>query len=165
MANDKDVIAKAMAKKLGVSDLSEIDADKAKEVFEKVKSGDYSLDEFKLLLSQIPNFVRLAVGFYEQLLTVAKAGSDSQKEVLAGLRDGMATLKILAERAETDETRDRIGQMVMDGMRLLSEVNKDNSRLWAGMAIVGLSAIAVVGVITGRLSPGDAAKMIGNKVA
>jgi hypothetical protein len=165
MAKDQDAVAKALAKKLGVDSLEEVNSDKAKEVFDEIKSGKYSLDEFKVLLSHVPNFVSLAISFYEQLVNVTKAGSESQKEIIAGLRDSIATLKVLAERAENDATRDRIGQMVLDGMRLLADVNKDNSRLWAGVAVVGISALAVVGVLTGRISPSDAAKMIGNRVA
>lgn len=131
-------------------------------------TGSLSLEYLQLVLQAMPHFVDLQRSMIEGLRQVANEAGSSQREALQGITrslDGAwRPLEILAQNAQSDETRleiakrvTEIGKMAVEVADIAKQTNSDNNVFWwklggvAAMVVVGLGLAVLTGGRVNRI--------------
>lgn len=136
-------------------DLSKIT--KPEEMLRMASEERLKLAQLKTLIEIHPGIVKGSIEAMQALSKVSETAGSSQVEALATLKQSVSgtleVLKILAQNAQTDSTRERIAEHLLELSRQHKEMgqisermNQGNNKLWKRVALgIGSAAALVVG--------------------
>ncbi|MBF9152621.1 hypothetical protein [Novosphingobium jiangmenense] len=151
--------------KYKIKNLSEATYADREKLMKAASAGDLSKEEFIEVLKIVPDVVKIIPDFLRAVSDSMKSAGESQKAVLEVVNSLIENLKILSEKAQTEELIKEISDKTMEALKIMRDINKDNNENSRSMLTIGLLAIVgVVGVLTGKLSPGQAAKITSGKL-
>ena len=114
------------------------------------------LEQIKALVAIHPGMVQAAIESMQSLTKISEAASNAQVEAIKNLRESISgsleVLKILAQQAQSDTTRERIAERLLELAKQnkeLCQMSKDmkhsNNTLWMKIA-TGVGLLVVGGV-------------------
>jgi hypothetical protein len=139
------------------------EAPSAQELIELAKEDKISLAKMKTLIEIHPGIVQSSIKAFDSLIATSQNAGNSQIEAIRSIRETMSglneSLKILAEKAQSDKTRERIAEIIIEMAKIHSQnfettrkMNSNNNKTWknigkfaiAGLALVATGAAAAV---------------------
>ncbi len=122
-------------------DNSELSREKVKTIVRLAGEGKIGEEHIETLAMFTPDFTKLAVNLVVASLPnlIDQAGKVSEQTIskLSGIHDVIEVLKILAEKAESDETRIKLGELTVtltkEYNQIIRSINQDNNDCWWGM--------------------------------
>lgn len=130
---------------------------KPEEMFKLAADERLKLPQLKTLIEIHPGIVQTAIEAIQSLTKVSETAGNSQIESVKILKESISgttsVLKILAQNAESDNTREKIAELLIElakqhrELSLITErMNRDNNKLWKKIALtIGGAAILVIG--------------------
>ncbi len=115
------------------------------------------LEQLKTLIEIHPGIVQASVEAMQSLAKISESAANAQVASVSTLRStisgSLEVLKILAQNAESDTTRERIAEMLLELAKqhkelcqMCENMNKNNNQLWKRIALgVTGAALLVVG--------------------
>jgi hypothetical protein len=152
----------------GISDFETVTDEQFAGVAKKAAEGGLTIDQLKLLVQVMPQFIQLQGKLIEEMIgglkQVAKSAKASQKAAIQAVSQSLdsahQTLHVLAQNAQTDEVRLEIAKLALEAgkqgielARIIKEMNDSNNNLWWKVAsVIGTVGIVAVGVSVTMLS-------------
>lgn len=115
------------------------------------------IEQLKTLIQIHPQIVQGAIEAMQSLSKISVTAGDSQIEAIKTIKESISgtvdVLKILAQNAESDKTREKIAELLLELSKqhkelivITERVNKNNNNLWKKIAVgVGAVATLVIG--------------------
>lgn len=115
------------------------------------------LAQLKTLIEIHPGIVKASIEAVQALAKTSEVAGASQVEAIRALRESISgtieVLKILAQNAQSDSTREKIALALIEMAKqhkelslAIERMNSDNNKLWKKVAIgIGGAAMLVVG--------------------
>jgi len=159
---DQQQTLEELQQKTGIRDLKNLSTSDVDKVLKLAGNGTLSETHVKALVGLTPDFIQhleqLSVKTLETISKLPENAKASQVEALAtvqssikGMSEMLGVLKTLAENAQTDETREKIGHVIVEFSKLYVELSKisqqmntDNNAMWKALATTALSVFAIV---------------------
>jgi predicted phage tail protein len=157
----------------GAKDLGSLTPEETTRLLKLLGEKRLSAKEAAKLLEVNPHFGKLATESLRSLASIAESASPVQREAIASLRacvEGLNTaFALLAERAESDQTREKLAEHLIEACKLHLEIaksverlNSDNNQVWKQLAV---GALAVLGAVLSSAAVVYAAKSSGGRDA
>ena len=136
-------------------DLSKISS--PEQLLELAGDDKLKIEQLKTLVEIHPQIVQGAIEAMQSLAKVSTVAGNSQTEAIKTIKESISgtvdILKIIAQNAESDKTREKIAELLLELAKqhkelvLVTErINKNNNKLWKKIAIgIGAAATLVVG--------------------
>ena len=155
LALAKNLMTEAKKSSKDEVDLSKISS--PEQLLELAGDDKLKIEQLKTLVEIHPQIVQGAIEAMQSLAKVSTIAGNSQTEAIKTIKESISgtvdILKILAQNAESDKTRERIAELLLELAKqhkelvLVTErINKNNNKLWKKIAIgIGAAATLVVG--------------------
>lgn len=141
----------------GIGNLSKLSAAEATKLLNLIGEQRLSEAHVKALIEVAPQFISIANEALKTISKTVEGTKESQKNALSAVLAAVSgltnVLTVLANKAESDEVREKIAQYLIEAGKLYIQVtiitkdmNKDNNDTW--VKIAGISG-TVVSIISG----------------
>ena len=136
-------------------DLSKITS--PEQLFEFAADGKLKIEQLKTLIAIHPQIVQGTIEAIQSLAKISVTAGNSQVEAIRVITSSISgtidVLKILAQNSESDKTREKIAECLLELLKqhkelaLITErVNRNNNELWKKIAMgIGTVATLVIG--------------------
>ncbi|MFJ5360250.1 hypothetical protein ACIPUG_04725 [Pectobacterium sp. CHL-2024] len=127
------------------------------EMLELAANEKLKLAQLKTLIEIHPGIVQASIEAMQSLAKVSETAGNSQIESVKTIKESISgtvdVLKILAQTAQSDSTREKIAELLIELAKqhkelcLITErINKNNNKLWKKIVItIGGAAMLVIG--------------------
>ncbi|HBI42591.1 MAG TPA: hypothetical protein DDY78_06990 [Planctomycetales bacterium] len=152
----------------GVIDFANMNDEQFARVVKKAVQGRITLEQLRLLVQVVPQFLQLQEQMISQLIAgvqeVAKGARESQKDALQAVGRSLESvhqaLHMLAQNAQTDHGRVEIAKLALEAgkqgielARIIEQMNQANNSLWWKLGTVLAAAIVTIaGAAAGTLA-------------
>lgn len=125
------------------------------EIIDLVRDDKITLAKLKTLIEIHPGIVQSSIKYFDALVETTKSAQNSQNEAFKSIRENTAglnaALKVLAEKSESDATREKIAEAIIEMAKIYSKnyetirkMNSSNNKTWKH---IGKAAIAGLGLV------------------
>ena len=139
----------------------------AQEIIDLAKEDKLSLAKMKTLIEIHPGIVQSSIKAFDSLIAASQHAGNSQVEAMRTIRETMLSLneslKILADRAQSDKTREKIAEIIVEMAKIYSQhfettrkMNSSNNKTWKNIGKLAIAGLALV-------ATGAAAAVFGRK--
>ena len=136
-------------------DLSKISS--PEQLLELAADDKLKIEQLKTLVAIHPHIVQGAIEAMQSLAKLSTTAGNSQIEAIKTIKESISgtvdILKILAQNAESDKTREKIAELLLELAKqhreliiITERVNQNNNKLWKKIAVgIGAAATLVIG--------------------
>lgn len=130
------------------------------EMFKLAAEEKLKLAQLKTLIEIHPGIVQASIEAMQSLTKVSETAGNSQTEAIRTLKESISgtvdVLKILAQNAQSDSTREKIAELLIEISKqhkelclIIERMNQTNNNLWKKIALgIGGAAMLVIGGVT-----------------
>ena len=145
------------AKKLSKDEIDLSKISSPEQLLELASGDKLKIEQLKTLVEIHPHIVQGAIEAMQSLVKVSTTAGNSQIEAIKTIKESISgmvdILKILAQNAESDKTRERIAELLLELAKqhkeliiITERVNQNNNKLWKKIAVgIGAAATLVIG--------------------
>ena len=145
------------AKKTSEDEVDLLKISSPEQLLELAADDKLKIEQLKTLVAIHPHIVQGAIEAMQSLAKVSTTAGNSQIEAIKTIKESISgtvdILKILAQNAETDKTREKIAELLLELAKqhreliiITERVNQNNNKLWKKIAVgIGAAATLVIG--------------------
>lgn len=116
------------------------------ELFELASSERIKMEQMKTLIEMHPGIVQASIEALQAIGATSQVAGNSQVEAIKTIREAITgsvdVLKILAQNAQSDSSREKIAELLIELSKqhkelclLIEKMNKTNNKFWKKVAI------------------------------
>ncbi len=145
------------AKKTSEDEVDLLKISSPEQLLELAADDKLKIEQLKTLVAIHPHIVQGAIAAMQSLAKVSTTAGNSQIEAIKTIKESISgtvdILKILAQNAESDKTREKIAELLLELAKqhreliiITERVNQNNNKLWKKIAVgIGAAATLVIG--------------------
>ena len=145
------------AKKTSEDEVDLLKISSPEQLLELAADDKLKIEQLKTLVAIHPHIVQGAIEAMQSLAKVSTTAGNSQIEAIKTIKESISgtvdILKILAQNAESDKTREKIAELLLELAKqhreliiITERVNQNNNKLWKKIAVgIGAAATLVIG--------------------
>ena len=129
----------------GINDISYLNPKNIETIIERTGSGQLNSTHIELLVKVLPEFT-------QQFIAVVQGAVNAQKNSIEGVADSLKpyleTLKLLIDKAHSDESIVKIAEIVLEisklqveNNRTLERMQKENNKFWLALSSAVMASI------------------------
>lgn len=138
----------------GINDISALNPNNIETIIETTGSGEINQTHIEVLVKVIPEFT-------QQFIVVIQGAVNAQKNSIEGVADSLKlyweTLKLLADKAQSDESIVKIAEIILEisklqveNNRILERMQKENNNFWFALgSTVMVGVVLTIAIVTG----------------
>ena len=145
------------AKKTSEDEVDLLKISSPEQLLELAADDKLKIEQLKTLVAIHPHIVQGAIEAMQSLAKLSTTAGNSQIEAIKTIKESISgtvdILKILAQNAESDKTREKIAELLLELAKqhreliiITERVNQNNNKLWKKIAVgIGAAATLVIG--------------------